>query len=35
LQGLWRKGGQQAPGAHGLDGDLVEVDGVHGMAVVE
>ena len=35
LQGLRRKGGQQAPGAHGFDGDLVEVDGVHGMPVVE
>ena len=31
LQGLRRKSGQQAPGAHGLDGDSVQIDGVHKM----
>lgn len=31
LQGLRCERGQQAPGAHRLDGDLVRIDGVHEM----
>ena len=30
LQGLWGEDGQQAAGAHGFYGDLVEVGGIHG-----
>ena len=35
LQGLRRKNGQQAPGAHGCYGGLMKVDEVHGVPKVE